>query len=132
MGDTLRRLGQADPPVVVTWNEEPLEWTARHAHLSNFLDTMTYYRAFGHGAIHGGWTHLDGPSLPDHHIAWLEEYWSKATVSSPWVFANPLPTLYVRDGQAFWESGGCSLAAREDEAVDEISQRFQITWAHRW
>ena len=42
------------------------------------------------------------------------------------------PILYVRDGQAIRLSPWCSLAAREAHALDEISQRFQITWEERW
>ncbi len=128
-------MGEADPPVVVTASGPELPWTPSHAHLSSFLDDMTYKHAFyPGGAIHGGWTDLYSPALPAHHIAWLDEHWNKATVTTL-VFgfdADPQPTLYVRDGLAFWWSGGGSLAAREAEALDEISQRFQLTWKHRW
>lgn len=40
--------------------------------------------------------------------------------------------LYVRDGQALAWMYGCSVAVREAEALDEISQALQITWVKRW
>ncbi len=138
-------LEEADPPVVVGNPDEWLEvmksgmiWRQSHAHLSGFLDDLTYLHAFCGGAIHGGYTQPTSPPLPAHHIAWLEENWSKAA-ATPMAFQmvpdptmKKWPTLYVRDGQAFWTFGPCSLAARDAEAVDEIAQRFQITWATRW
>lgn len=137
-------LEEADPPVVIesgtaSWNEESkFIWKPSHAHLSSFLDDMTYLHAFCPcGAIHGGFTQPYLPELPAHHITWLEENWNKAAIVSPLVFgimpdaAYSCP-LYVRDGQAFWwDSEGC-LAAREAEVVDEIAQRFQIKWTTRW
>ncbi len=131
-------LTEVDPPVVVTESGPELHWTQSHGHLSSFLDDMTYLHAFSSGAIHGGASHLYLPNLLAHQIAWLEEHWNKATVTAL-AFGldldptfGQLPTLYVRDGQAFWEFSGSFLAAREAEAIDEISQRFQITWSHRW
>ena len=134
-------LTEENPPVVKTdtlgstWKVTlELDWTPSHAHLSDFLDDLTYKHAFYGGALHGGSTDLYSPDLPAHNIAWLEEYWSKATVTTL-VFGfdtDSPPTLYVRDGQAFWESPGCSMAAREAEALDEIGQWFQLTWKHRW
>ena len=71
-------------------------------------------------------------------MAWLEEHWSKVTFR-PMVFGlvpdtdrYPWVTLYMRDGQALSYIGGYSIAARRAEALDEIAQRFQITWARRW
>ncbi len=139
-------LEESDPPVVITavgpsgWEvESKLNWKLSHPHLSSFLDDMTYLHAFyPGGAMHGGYTQPYLPELPAHHRAWLEEQWSKATIVSPMVFgimpdaAYSCPPLYVRDGQAFWWDGGGCLAAREAEVVDEIAQRFQITWARRW
>lgn len=146
LGVQVEALKEADPPVVRTasgpsgWRvESELEWQPSHAHLSSFLDDMTYLHAFcPGGAMHGGFTRPYLPELPAHHRAWLEEQWSKATIVSPLVFGIvpdadfSCPDLYVRDGQAFWwEYGGC-LAAREAEVVDEMAQRFEITWATRW
>ncbi len=137
-------LEESDPPVVITesgpsgWRvESELHWKPSHPHLSNFLDDVTYLHAFCGGAIHGGYTQPYLPDLPAHHIAWLEEHWSKAAVT-PLAFGVELdptsdwPVLYVREGQAFWSFSGCSLAVREAADVDEIAQRFQITWARRW
>ncbi len=134
-----------DPPVVFTasgpsgWKvASELNWMPGHAHLSSFLDDMTYLHAFCGGAIHGGWTQLFLPRLPEPHVAWLEENWNKGAVGpiafqcSPEARIDNLPTLYVRDGAAFWSIGPCSLAARDAKIVDEIAERFQIQWAHRW
>lgn len=134
-----------DPPVVVTdsgpsgWDvESELDWTPYYTHLSGFLDDLLYL----HAGVYTAMTDWDVPPLPEHHIAWLEENWSKATVG-PLLYGMDVPEsaidstwppLYVRDGQAFsWHPGYnglgiCSLAAREAEALDEISQRFQIKW----
>lgn len=151
-------LHQVDPPVVVTpsgpsgWEvASELHWTPSHRHLSGFLDDLTYQHAFDGGALHGGYTalypHPPCSALPAHHIAWLEEGWHKAKVGSKCFHAVPSdsaiedtwPPVYVRDGQAFCElagSGGVGpawrIAAREAKVVDEIGQRFQITWARRW
>lgn len=141
-------LTEADPPVAITDAAEQAigwehDWRPFQAHLSDFLDDMTYLHAFLGGAAHGAWTRRDAPTpaLPAHHMAWLEEYWSKATVR-PWAFGlmpnatdtdlGPWATLYVRDGQAFYTLGEHHVVARQASAVDEIGQRFQITWARRW
>lgn len=145
-----KALEEADPPVVASFSgpvgwtlPAELSWTQSHTHLSGFLDDLTYLRAFNGGAVHGGWTELDLPENPSaRQVAWLEENWSKATVS-PMVFGgappnmiinvDPWPILYVRDGQAlYWEEGVCRLAVREADTLDEISRRFQIKWARRW
>lgn len=147
-------LEEDDPPVLATpsgpsgWEvESELDWTPGHAHLSGFLDDLTYHHAFCGGALHGAWTDLFlYADPPAHQFAWLEENWHKAT-AGPMVFglspdppsessdstSDRWPTLYVREGQALhWTSAWC-LAAREAEVVDEISQRFQIRgWAKRW
>lgn len=138
-------LEEADPPVVITFSglsgwevESELNWKPSHAHLSDFLDDMTYLHAFCGGAINGGYTAPFISKLPPHHMVWLEECWNKATVTawglglSPDSTISHWPTLYVRDGQALKWVAGCSVAAREAELVDEIAQRFQLTWAHRW
>lgn len=127
---------EGDPPVVSdSSGPNQLIWEPSYAHLSSFLDDMTYLHALSGGAIHGGYTQPYLPDLPAEHMAWLEDHWSKATVT-PWVFGIDSKTfftdLYVREGQAFWWCGGGSLAARQAETVEEIEQRFQITWARRW
>jgi hypothetical protein len=144
-------LEETNPPVLVQFSgrgewaiEEELRRNPTHPHLSNFLDDMGYLHAFcPGGAIHGAWTKHSISALSAHYIAWLEENWNKALVT-PLVFGldpDPTienwaalygPTLYVRDGLAFgWSSGGV-LAAREAEAIDEIAQALQLTWARRW
>ena len=141
-------LEDADPPVVVTpsgssgWDvESELNWKPSHAYLSGFLDDLMY----SHAGVHTAMTDWDVPPLPEHHIVWLEENWSKATVGPLFygvdapdsAIDSTWPPLYVRDGQAFsWHPGYnglgiCWLAAREAEAIDEISQRFQIKWRTR-
>lgn len=143
-GIPLVTLGEADPPVMITeggsWKlQSEREWKPSHAHLSRFLDDVTYLHAFDGGAMHGGWTLPNHPGLPRHHVAWLEAQWSKAT-ASPWIFGiavedpafDAWPSVYVRDGQAFYEFGWSRLAVREAKVVDEIKQRFQITWRRRW
>ncbi len=138
------RLSEADPEVVMTesgssgWEvESELNWKPSQTRLSGFLDAMIYKHALGGGAIHGASSGLGAPALPAHHVAWLEEHWRKVTISL-WAF-HLLPgdptelTLYVRDGQAFCLYPTAQvLAARDAETIDEIGQRFQLTWAHRW
>ena len=112
-------LAEDDPSVMVSWAWPDLNWTPSHAHLSALLDDLTYLYAFSGGALHGGWTEPDLPDLHAHQIAWLEGYWRKATVSPiafhtlPDLIVDPCPTLYVRDGQAFWwKSGAVSPRVR--------------------
>jgi hypothetical protein len=144
-GVPLAALEEGDPPVAVTesgpsgWDvASELNWSPSQAHLSGFLDDLTYLHAFCGGAIHGGWTQPYLPTPPPaDQIAWLEEHWSKAAVTAMCLGFDPRvvkegPTLYVRDGQACCWLTGCSVAAREAEVVDEIGQRFQIKWANRW
>lgn len=143
-----------DPPVVVTASgpsgcevETELNWTPSHTHLSGFLDDLAYDHAFARGALYGGATAFGVPLLQAQHLSWLEEHWSKARVGPLFygvmapdsVIDRAWPPLYVRDGQAFCQFSGyggigpvCCLVAREAEAFDEISQRFQIAWARRW
>jgi hypothetical protein len=131
---------EVDPPVVVddTLSGPELHWEPSHAHLSSFLDDITYFHAFiPGGAIHGGWTRLSGfqADMPAGQMAWLEEEWKKATVT-PLTFGmdrhlpvERWPTLYVRDGQAFWWR---AMAARNAEALEEIGWRFRFPWLKRW
>lgn len=138
-------LWEADPPVVVAlagwfagWEAEGSTWTASHAHLSSFLDDLLYVSAFCGGALHGGWTRPALPALPEAQMAWLETHWNKATVTllalnRQWPpYSDAGPALSIRDGQALWWDARCGLAAREAAVVDEIGQRFHITWAERW
>ncbi len=143
-GIASNRMKEADPPVVVAlpgsfgWEGQTSDWTPSHAQLSSFLDDLMYLSAFGGGALHGGWTKPNLSDLPETQIAWLETEWSKAFVTPlalnwrPYPSSDPGPALYVRDGQALWWDARCGLAAREAAVVDEIGQRFQITWAERW
>jgi hypothetical protein len=146
-------LNEADPPVLVTyagpsgWRvASELDWRPSHAHLSGFLDSLTYLHAFCGGAVHAGATQPHIPNLSASQVAWLEEHWNKARVSPIFfqligpdsLIDSTWPTLYVRDGQAFSESTGfigegskCALVAREAEALDEVSQALQINWAER-
>lgn len=138
-------LEEADPPVALHFyisaaGRVKLErtWEPIHPQLSFALDDMVYHHAFvPGGAIHGGWTRLSGfhDDMPAGQVAWLEEEWSKAIVT-PLCFGMDVdlprehwPTLYVRDGQAFWV---LAMAAREAEALDEIGQRFRFPWQKRW
>jgi hypothetical protein len=149
-GVRFEALEETDPPVVRTesgpsgagWTvESELDWKPSHVHLSSFLDDVTYLHAFcPGGAMHGGHSlRPKNPELPAHHRMWLEEHWNTAAMVSPLVFGfvpdedYSGPPLYVRDGQAFrWEYAGCCLAAREVEVVDELAERFQMTWTRRW
>jgi len=137
-----------DPPVVMadaerrsTSGEAERDWSPSYAHLSRFLDDLIYDQAFSGGALHGGWKHPPAvPALPlvPELATWLGEQWSAVSVGPLALHMVPDPTvdqwprLYVRDGQAFWWVGGGEAAAREAEALDELSQRFQMTWDHRW
>lgn len=136
-------LEEADPPVVVTspwpfgWeNEADIERTPNYAQVSNMIDDLTYLHAMGQGgALHGG-AFTSGES--ELLVAWLEESWSKARVTtrvfhvSPEAFGGSCPPLYVRDGLALTSEWGFHVAARDAEALDELGQRFQMTWSHRW
>lgn len=142
-------LEEPDPPVVTAdpggWSTDdihvPLTWMPSHAHLSNFLDTLTYFHALSGGAIHGGYT--EDFQRQESHNAWLEQHWHRMTVG-PMAFHKPddykddLP-FYVRHGQAlacFQECGvwfhGCGVAVQRGEDLDEIGQALQVMWKHRW
>jgi hypothetical protein len=139
-----KALEESNPPVVVADSEpewemqqvqSPLTWRPSHAHLSDFLDDLTYQHAFCGGAIHGGWTELFQPQEFQH--AWLEQHWHRTAVG-PMRFGievdetvDDLP-IYGRDGQALTCFLGCSAAVRKSEALDEISQALQVTWKKRW
>ena len=142
-------LEEDNPPIVVGdpvlgqvgWEVPSPPWRQSHAQLSSLLDDIIYQHAFYFGgAIHGGQTSafLHPPTM--EQIAWLEQHWRKATVT-PMGFGlcsnldaawQGLP-LYVRDGQAIhWWELACSIVAREAEALDEIAETLQLTWAKRW
>lgn len=137
-------LEEADPPVVVAyavreWEvsdiASPLVWMPSHAHVSNFLDTLTYHHALCGGAMHGGYTSVFRHQ--EYQNAWVEQHWQCTTVG-PLVFgfvddfSDELPPLYVRNGQALAWCLGCSVAVRKREDLDEISQALQITWVKQW
>lgn len=137
-------LEETNPPVIVASAQKgqsvqdvelPLTWRPSHANLSMFLDDLTYRHAFAQGAIHGG---LAAQSTPEaHQVAWLEQHWSKATVTPMYFglvsgFLYDLPPLYVRNGQARTWISRCTIAAGSDEALDEIAQALQIIWSKRW
>ena len=125
----------ADPE---NWNikdiQAPLVWMPSHAHLSDFLDRLTYEHALSGGAMHGGYT---GPFRhQEFQRTWLEQHWHRATVGSGVLWEadandNDHP-LYVRPGQALAWSHGCGIAVRDVGALDEIGQALQITWMHCW
>ncbi len=140
-------LEQANPPVVRAealhdwhWSDasSPLVWEPGHAHLSDFLDTITYLHAFCGGAIHGGW----GRFQPrETHGAWLEQHWHRIKVRPMALqladgYDPGLPEyldIYGRHGQALdWFPSGCSAVTSTVEALDEIGQVFQVAWTHRW
>jgi len=140
-------LEQANPPVVKAealhewhWSDlsSPLIWEPSHAHVSDFLDSLTYQHAFCGGAWHGGW---GGFQPQEFHEAWLEQHWHRIKVRPMALgladgYDVGLPEyidIYGRDGQVLnWFPGGCSVAARSVEDLDEIGQTFQVTWNHRW
>jgi hypothetical protein len=137
-------LEQFNPPVVFAaakagrsvWEMQPrLTWRSSHAHLSDFLDDLTYENALSGGAIHGGSSDLFRPN--GNQQVWLEQHWRHAVVTpmcfgmEPDVEHTPL-RLFVRDGQALMWGYGCTAAVREAQALDEISQALQITWVRRW
>ena len=86
-----------------------------HAHLSDFLDRLTYEHALSGGAMHGGYT---GPFRhQEFQRTWLEQHWHRATVGSGVLWEadandNDHP-LYVRPGQALAWSHGCGIAVRD-------------------
>jgi hypothetical protein len=137
-------LEEFNPPIVVAdalheWEmqeiQSPLTWRPSHAHLSDFLDDFTYYHALCGGAIHGGFT--EGFHHQEDQHAWLERHCHRITVG-PMCFGMDVDAteydlpFYVRDGQALAWLYGCSVAVREAESLDEISQALQITWVERW
>jgi hypothetical protein len=83
-------LGELDPPVVIAdpenWDvrdtHAPLIWMPSHAHLSDFLDRLTYEHAFAGGAIHGGYGVTKTSSHQEFPHGWLEQHWKRATVGS--------------------------------------------------
>ena len=139
-------LEEPDPPVVIAdpenWNIEdiqaPLIWKPSHAHVSDFLNSLTYQHAFCGGALHGGW----GSFQPqESHEAWLEQHWHRIKVRPMALqladgYDLDLPEyidIYGRDGQVLhWFPRGCSLATGSMEGLDAIGQAFQVTWSHRW
>lgn len=148
-------LQEANPPIVIASAgqepsfrevEGPLDWKPSHAHLTDFLDDLTYQHAFAGGAIHGGYTDAGGAihggytdflPLQYQQIAWLEQQWEKTTVSGlcfklkPGTLRERL-TLYVREGQALAWFCGWNAAVRDAEALGEMGQALQIIWEHQW
>lgn len=137
-------LEEPDPPVVIVnpenWNikdiQARLTWEPSHAHLSDFLDTLTYFHALCGGAMHGGYGYSEKFRHREPQDPWLGQYWHRTTVG-PMVFGladtynDDLP-FYVRDGQALTWFHEFNAAVRDTEALDEIGQALQVTWTHRW
>lgn len=140
-----KALEEADPPVVradtdalVDWEIEeipsPLIWTPSHAHVSDFLDSLTYQHAFWGGAMHGGSGRFQ---FQEFHEVWLKQHWQRI-MARPLAFPLMSPEygeypLYIRDGLALellppW----CSVVARSVEDLDAVGQILQVTWEHRW
>ena len=130
------QLAEADPPVVVAWDEEAdLAWTPSHARLSDFLDDMTYQHALHGGAPYWGYS-VERVQEPQQ-IRWLEDHWRKARVNTTafegTLYAVKRPIVYIREGQAAsWDHFTWLAAANSAEALEEIAQALQITWAQRW
>jgi hypothetical protein len=137
-------LEESNPPIVVALvacgqsmreAASTLTWRLSHAHLSDFLDDLTYEHALSGGAVHGGYSNHFRPQ--EDQYAWLERQWRHATVTPMCLGMEPgtvldRPFLHVRDGQALAIMYGCSAAVCEAEALDEISQQLQVTWVQRW
>ncbi len=134
-------MDEFNPPIVIADAEQeweahsPLAWRPSHAHLSDFLDDLTYEHALCGGAIHGGFT--NGFHHKEYQNVWLEHHWHRVNVGSMCfglksdVTSSDLP-FYVRDGQALAWFYGCSVAVHSVEALDEISKALQITWVQQW
>src|SRR5579859_3863551 len=138
-------LEESNPPVVGAdavsesnvWDvQSKLTWEPCQARLSDFLDDLTYGHALCGGAVHGGSSKSFGHQT--YQDAWLEQHWHRASVSPMYIGLRSevtayAPPLYVRDGQALaWLFSECAVAARDIEALDEIGEALQITWARRW
>jgi hypothetical protein len=79
VGQPVRALEEADPPVVVAQHEEAgLERIPNSARLSDFLDDMTYQNALEGGALYVG--ESVGRVQEAQQIQWLEDHWRKARV----------------------------------------------------
>ena len=138
-------LEEPDPPVVIAdpenWSIKdihvPFTWMPSHAHLSDFLDRLTYQHAFGGGALHGAYSTTKKLPLQEFQNTWLEQHWSRAR-GGPRVLGeadaeyDEFP-FYVREGQALvCGLYGWGAAVRDSIALDEISQELQVMWMQRW
>ena len=95
-----KALEESNPPVVIAdaepeweaWEvRSPLIWRPSHAHLSDFLDDLTYQHAFCGGAIHGGWTELSIPRSSSMH-GWSSTGTARplAQCASGWRWMRPI------------------------------------------
>ncbi len=128
-------LGQDNPPVLMARNEEPsLVWQPSHAHISDFLDYLTYEHAFDGGAIHGAYSQ---EWVNDELRMQMRRFGHERVLPTypPWLVPGTAgqqwPLIvgeqYVLDGLI-----KVAVATNTSEILDHISESLQITWEHRW
>lgn len=145
-GIPLDHMEELDPPVhyapVLDWDVvkdlpvlEP--WHPSHERVSDFLDALTYFHAFGtRGAVAGG---RSRETTDERREALRAQHWQRVELRSvPWGFypdAYPLSwPLYVRDRQVIWPSRSAPVlaAAGTHDDLEEMRRLLDVTWETQW
>lgn len=135
-GIPCERLEEADPPVsYALWPQDGQErlWQPSHAHLSDFLDYLTYGHALSGGSPHGGVARerVDEPYLHAIQPDWI----AIELISSPMgMYPNPEARwrLYGMSGVVMDPMGQVWIAAQSQDTLDEVRQRLGLTWECEW
>ncbi len=108
-------------------------WKLSHTHLTDFLDYLTYGHALSGGAPHGGVAQgLLGAAQMDE----VQHTWRMIDLASTRMGMFPDPksrwVLYGQPGIVLDPSGEVWLAARSQDALEDVRQQLDLTWKHRW
>ena len=128
-------LDHDDPPVLMARNEEPsLEWQPSHAHVSDFLDYLTYAHALDGGAMHGAYSK---EWVDDELRIRIQQYGHEHVLPTypPWLMPGAAGhhwSLIVGEQYALDRLMNVVIAANTSAILDHISDSLHITWKHRW
>jgi hypothetical protein len=127
-------LEEEDPPVsYALWepDDQALLWQPSHAHLSDFLDYLTYGHALSGGSPHGSATreHINEARLRE-----IQREWTSIELASVPMGLYPDPesqwVLYGKHGIVLDPAGW--IAARSRDILEEVRQHLALTWEYQW
>jgi hypothetical protein len=124
-GIRLADIGQEDPPVLRSENQDELVWGPDHEHLSGFFVTMLYWQAANGGLPYVGATMIDETEIPAIRSHWKHVELRGMFWDQVFVFHRPGQVLCLAGAVPALE---LHAGARTREDFLEIQERLKVDW----